>query len=119
MIHWRTLAFGLGLAANDIFMMPFVKHIVNGWPFSWIVIPMLAYSMNPIIFYFAMKAESMAIMNMVWNLTSNVVVTLVGLFLFKEVITTTKAFGILLSFIALFFMTYEGDGWLKGEKLKT
>jgi multidrug transporter EmrE-like cation transporter len=113
MIQWRTLAFGLGLAANDIFMMPFVKQIVTGWPFFWIAVPMIAYSMNPIIFYFAMKAEGMAIMNMVWNLTSNVVVTLVGLFLFKEVLTTTKVIGILLSFVALFFLTYEG------EKLKT
>jgi drug/metabolite transporter (DMT)-like permease len=50
----------------------------------------------------------MAIMNLVWNLTSNVVVTLIGILLLKEVVSPTKAFGIALSFLALFFMTYEG-----------
>lgn len=107
MINWRTLAYGLGLSMNDIVMMTLVKNIVSGWPIYWMIVPMLTYVLDPILFFFALKGEGMALMNLVWNLMSNVVVTLIGLFLFKEAVTTPKAFGIFLSFVALFFMTYE------------
>jgi len=106
-LNFRTLLFGLGLAANDIVMMPFVKAIVSGWPFWTIVFPILAYAFDPLIFYFALKGEGMAIMNLVWNLTSNIVVTLLGVAAFGETIGTQKVVGILLSFLALFLLTYE------------
>jgi len=35
-------------------------------------------------------------------------VTLLGLLFLKEVVSPTKALGIVLSFLALFCMTYEG-----------
>jgi drug/metabolite transporter (DMT)-like permease len=108
MLNLQTLGFGLALSIVDIIMMPLVKEIAGGWPFYWMILPMLVYSLDPIIFYFALKSESMAIMNLVWNLTSNVVVTLIGILLLKEVVSPTKALGIALSFLALFFMTYEG-----------
>lgn len=50
-------------------------------------------------------------MNLVWDLTSDVVVTLIGLFIFSERISSVKMLGVLLSFVSLFLMTYEGDGW--------
>ncbi len=109
MLNLRTLGFGLGLSVVDVVMMPFVKKIAGGWPFVYMIFPMLAYAIDPIIFYFAIKAEGMAMMNLVWNLVSNVVVTLIGVFLFKEFISPTKMVGIALSFVALFFMSYDGD----------
>jgi len=108
MLNWRTLGFGLGLSIVDIIMMPFVKEISGGWPFYWMIVPMLLYAMDPIIFFFALKGEGMALMNLVWNLMSNVIVTLLGLLFLKEVVSPTKALGIVLSFLALFCMTYEG-----------
>lgn len=106
-LNFRTLLFGTGLALNDIIMMPFVKQIVGGWPIWTIVFPIIAYALDPVIFYFALQKEGMAIMNLVWNLISNVVVTLLGLVAFKETINTQKFIGIILSFIALFFLSYE------------
>ena len=50
----------------------------------------------------------MTIINFVRNLISIVAVSLIGLLLFKDVITTTKAVGIVLSCISLFLLTYEG-----------
>lgn len=91
--------------------MPFVKKIVGGWPFAYIVFPMLAYAMDPLIFFFAIKSEGMAMMNLVWNLISNVIITFTGLFVFNEVVPPTKMIGIALSFVALFFMTYEGESF--------
>ena len=107
MINWRTLAYGLGLSLNDIVMFPIVNKIVTGWPFYWILIPILGYAIEPILFFYALKNENMTIMNFVRNLISIVAVSLIGLLLFKDVITITKAFGIVLSFVSLFLLTYE------------
>jgi drug/metabolite transporter (DMT)-like permease len=38
-------------------------------------------------------------------------VTLIGLFVFREYITPTKLLGVFFSFVSLFLMTYEGNGW--------
>jgi uncharacterized membrane protein len=115
MLNLRTLGFGSLLALNDIVMMPFVKKIVGGWPFAYIVFPMLTYALDPLIFFFALKGEGMALMNLVWNLISNVIVTFMGIVMFKEVVPPTKMIGIALSFVALFFMTYEGDALFVGK----
>ena len=72
---------------------------------------MFAYALDPLIFFFALKGEGMALMNLVWNLMSNIIVTFVGLVLFKEGVTPMKLIGIVLSFVSLFFMTYNGDCW--------
>jgi multidrug transporter EmrE-like cation transporter len=115
MLNLRTLGFGSLLAFNDIVMMPFVKQIVGGWPFAYILFPMLAYALDPLIFFFAMKGEGMALMNLVWNLISNVIITFTGIVMFKEVVPPTKMIGIALSFVALFFMTYEGNASFAGK----
>lgn len=115
MLNLRMLGFGSLLALNDIIVMPFVKQIVGGWPFAYIVFPMLMYALDPIIFFFALKSEGMALMNFVWNLISNVLITITGVVFFKEVVPPTKMIGVALSFIALFFMTYEGEDLFWGK----
>ena len=67
--------------------------------------------MDPLIFYTALGFESMTVMNLLWDLMSDIIVTLVGLLYFKEVLPLTKKVGVVLSFISMFLMTYEGDGW--------
>ena len=57
---------------------------------------MFAYALDPLIFYFALKKEGMAIMNLVWNLLSNLIVTLIGVVFFKEIFTINKIIGVIL-----------------------
>jgi hypothetical protein len=38
-------------------------------------------------------------------------VTIIGLFFFAEKLPPLKLLGVALSFVSLFLMTYEGDGW--------
>jgi len=109
MLNWRTLGFGLTLASIDVVMMPMVKAITYGWPIQLLIFPILVYAMDPILFYFALKSEGMVLMNLTWNMISNMIVTLTGVFVFRETIPGLKGFGIVLGFLALFCMTYEGD----------
>jgi len=101
-----TFMYGTLLALNDVFMMPFVKQIAHGGWSTWMLIfPMLAYALNPIIFYFALQHECMTTMNLVWDLTSDVLVTLIGITVFNERLSTRKYIGVALSFIAMCLMS--------------
>lgn len=118
--NWISLLFGGMLAMIDAIALPILKGVkTSGWPRWLLAIPIGIYAIDPMIFYTALGFESLTIMNLIWDLMSDVIVTLIGLFYFKEVLPTTKKIGVLLSFISLFLMSYEGDGWgqLFGWKL--
>lgn len=105
------LIFGLILAMIDAIALPILKGVKSeGWPRWLLGIPIGVYALNPLIFYTALGSETLTIMNLIWDLMSDVVVTLIGILFFREVIPTTKRVGIVLSFVSLILMSYEGDG---------
>ncbi len=106
------LLFGGLLALIDAFALPILKGVkTEGWPRWLLGIPIGLYALNPVIFFSALGSETLTIMNLIWDLMSDVLVTLIGILFFKEVIPTTKRVGIVLSFISLILMSYEGDGF--------
>ncbi len=111
MLNWRTLLFGLGLGLLDSIALPLIKTVSLGANPMLMIIPTLVFALSPFIFLAALKWESLTIMNLVWDLTSDVIVTLIGVFLFREYIPPVKMLGVALSFVSLFLMTYEGNGW--------
>jgi drug/metabolite transporter (DMT)-like permease len=105
------LLFGGLLALIDAFALPILKGVkTEGWPRWLLGIPVGLYALNPLIFYTALGSETLTIMNLIWDLMSDIIVTLIGILFFKEAIPTTKRIGIGLSFISLILMSYEGDG---------
>jgi multidrug transporter EmrE-like cation transporter len=111
MIQWRTLGFGALLGTIDSFALPIVKGVSQGWNPAYIVVPIVLYGATPLLFLKALEKETLTIMNLVWDLTSNVLVTLIGLILFAEKLPPLKLLGVALSFVSLFLMSYEGNGW--------
>lgn len=111
MLNWRTLLFGLVFGSIDSIALPIVKGISAGWSMKWMVIPFALYALSPFVFLKALAGESLTIMNLVWDLSSDVIVTIIGIFLFAEQIPPVKMVGLVFSFISLFLMTYEGNGW--------
>lgn len=111
MINWRTLGFGATFGTIDAIALPLIKSVSNGWSLWWMIVPVLLYGATPFIFLKALEKETLTIMNMVWDLSSDLIVTAIGLFVFAEHISPTKLLGVLFSFIGLFLMTYEGNGW--------
>jgi multidrug transporter EmrE-like cation transporter len=114
MFKYTTLFFGVLFGILDAIALPIVKGVSIGWKPLWMAVPAIIYAINPFIFLKALSTESLAIMNLVWDLSSDVIVTLIGVFMFQEHIPRTKLIGVVLSFVSLFLMTYEGNGW--GEK---
>ncbi len=111
MINWRTLSFGAAFGLMDSITLPTIKAVSKGWSMWWMIIPVLLYGASPFLFLKALEKETLTIMNLVWDLSSDLIVTIIGLFIFAESISPTKLVGVLFSFIGLFLMSYEGDGW--------
>jgi len=107
-MRWDVVGFGSLLALMDVFMEPIVKLVsTKSLSLGWMVIPTLAYAVDPWIFLKSLSFEGIAIMNLVWNLVSNIFITFVGLAVFKEQITVLKGIGIALGFVAVICMTAE------------
>ena len=86
--------------------------MASGWNPWWLLVPVALYAISPFIFLSALKSgETLTIMNLVWDLTSDVVITIIGLLIFAEKLSPVKLLGVCFSFVSLFLMTYEGNGW--------
>jgi multidrug transporter EmrE-like cation transporter len=103
----RTLGYGLGFGALDATALPIVKAVSNGANPLWMAIPALLYGASPFLLLSALRHETLTVMNLIWDLTSDVVVTFIGLIVFGETISPAKGLGVAFSFIALTLMSYE------------
>lgn len=112
MLNVRTLLFGLLFGAIDAISLPVVKGVSKRMlNFQWMVLPFLLYASTPFIFLKGLQGETLTILNLVWDLSSDLIVTIIGLFFFGETIGYTKALGVCLSFVSLFLMSYESEAF--------
>ncbi len=72
-----------------------------------IPIGMVLYSLHPYIFLQSLKYESMTVMNLLFDVISDITVTFVGLFYFKEGITKIKALGLVFAFIGITLLSWD------------
>ena len=108
MVRWDVLGYGTVLALVDVVMMPIAKGVSKKLlPLWMMIIPTLIYAADPWIFLQSLKVESMVVMNFVWDLISDILVTFTGLVLLGEKISTMKSIGIGLSFVSLYFLSHE------------
>ena len=108
---FTPIIFGTIMAIIDIAMMSAVK-MVSLRTMSWNVGVPLAigiYALQPLIFLKAMTYEGMVVTNLVWNLMSNVIVTLQGVFIFGESIKGLRWLGIAMSLVALTILAYTDN----------
>ena len=105
------IVFGLVMAAIDVVMM-FTAKFVSLGSVSYglgLTIATLVYSVQPYLFIKATRLESMTVANLIWNLTSDVLVTFSGVMVFKESIKGLRWVAIGMSMIALLLFAYTDD----------
>jgi len=107
-VNVSLIIIGIILATNDIisFGLSKIIHVnkLNRW---LIIIPSLLYSLQIPIFFYGLNISTMTVLNLAWNLISNVFVTLLGLFYFQEKVTIVKKIGIIFAFLSLFLFTID------------
>ena len=109
MFNFYSLGFGTLLAGIDVIMMYIIKQYSKGVFTSpyWMILPPLIYALTPFILLFSLKFETLVVMNLLWDLISDLLVTAMAFLVLKERLSVTKTIGVGLSFIALFFLSYE------------
>jgi EamA domain-containing membrane protein RarD len=111
MIAWQSLLYGLVMALIDTGMLGLVKEISknSAKSIALMTIPTMAYAIQPWVFLSGLKNETMTVMNLMWDLLSDVLVSLVGIFYFGEQIGRTKTVGLILGIISLMLMAWKED----------
>ena len=112
MFDLTSLGYGATMALGDSIVLSTLRAFNLGWIKSRIVVAlsMLFYSIQPIIFLKSLSHNSLTVMNLLWDVMSDVSVTVIGLFYFGEKLTRFKKLGVLFSIISIFLLTYkDGD----------
>ena len=98
-----------GMASIDALVMAGLKQYDMG-TITWrgiVPISMLIYSLQPYLFLQALQYESMTVMNILWDILSDIMVTVMGIFYFKEQISSMKQVGLAFAFVAIVLMSYD------------
>ena len=109
MVNLAVLGFGLLMASLDGIILSLLKAVSLGWLGSirWMIIPTIVYAVQPWIFLLSLRMESLTVMNLLWDVLSDVIVTLIGLFYFGESLSWSKKLGVVLSLFSVYLLTHE------------
>ena len=111
MIAWRTILYGLIMAVIDAGMLGLIKEISKDGVkmLALMTIPTLVYAIQPWIFLSALKTETMTVMNLYWDLSSDVLVSLLGILYFKEKLGLVRSIGLGMGVLSLSLLSYKGE----------
>lgn len=102
------IIFGIGMAVLDIGMMSVAKITSKKQlPYSTgLLLSTLIYAPQPYLFLKALKFENMTVVNLIWNLSSDVLVTLIGVFYFGETIKGLRWIAVCMALFSLGLFAY-------------
>ena len=100
------LFFGMSMAVVDVIVLSMLKAKYNeNYPIlntPWIfVLAFMLYGFQTLIFYKSLNYGGLTQMNLMWDLSSDILVTFIGLYFFTESVTTQQKVGIILGIIAI------------------
>ena len=99
------------LALSDVFNLGLLKMLRTGkiTNQAWIGLPTVLYACQPLIFFFGLGHTSMTVLNLLWDVLSDILVTASGIFYFKEQISMKKYIGIAFGILAVTFLAGDED----------
>jgi len=111
MLDYTAILYGSVMALIDVGMLGLVKEVSKSSikHLGVMIIPSLVYAIQPWVFLSALRTESMTVMNLMWDLVSDVLVSLLGIFYFGEKIGTVRMAGLALAFVSLTLMSWKED----------
>ena len=102
MINYIPIVLATLMASMDVVVLAWIKDYSLGLV-SWKMIPigMMIYGLQPLLFLQSLRYETMTVMNISWDLISDILVTATGLLYFKEKLTPMKQLGLGFAFVAI------------------
>jgi drug/metabolite transporter (DMT)-like permease len=109
MFRILPIVFAVAMACIDAIVLPMLKFINDGiYPLSLMIIPVIIYGLQPILFYMSLNYSTLTSMNILWDLMSDIIVTLIGLLYLKEKLFMTSKLGLVFAFIAIILFAKDG-----------
>jgi len=109
-IEWIPLTFAAFMATIDAIMLSGIKIIsMKAKYLKWMIVPTIVYAIQPWIFLSSLKFQTMTVMNLTWDLMSDLLVTAVGLFYFGEKLGPVKTLGVCTAILSIALLAYD-DG---------
>jgi multidrug transporter EmrE-like cation transporter len=108
MFNIIPLGFASFMAIIDAFVLSWLKEYTLGTTsWSYVLFGAVLYGLQPFVFLKSLQYETMTIMNILWDMISDVTVTSIGLFYFKEKLNSIKMTGLAFAFIAIILLSYD------------
>ena len=98
--------FALYMSSIDAIILTLLKAHKIGMIEGWWVFPLsfITYGFQSIVFYFGLSSSSMTVLNVLWDVISDVIVTLIGVLYFGESLNTMQCIGLALSLTGITLM---------------
>lgn len=95
-MNYVQYLYALYMASIDGLVMSSLKAYKVGMIKTLWVFPvaMLMYGFQPLIFYSGLGFQSMTILNVLWDVFSDIIVAAIGVFLFDEKLSTQQCVGL-------------------------
>ena len=100
---------GLILSLNDILSFALTKkyYLKEVGIALGLYLPMILYSLQIPLFYYGLRTTTMTVLNITWNLFSNILVTLMGIFYFKEKFNGLKLLAIVMGISSIMLFSLD------------
>ena len=98
-----AIVYATVMALLDVVIMTLLKLKSTSALTSPYILPltMAIYSLEPLLFFKALSIKGMAILNILWDSISNILIAVVGVFIFGEKMSLTNWLGIFLCTVGI------------------
>lgn len=108
MLNYAPLILAVSMATIDVLTLPLIREIsVHNLSMWYMLAPIILYAIQPMIFKLSMDYSSMTNMNLMWDITSDILVSLVGFWILKERFGIKTAMGVGFGMVSLFFFAWD------------
>ncbi len=107
-MKYVPVLFGVAMAFVDVFVLGALraKHEHPEKISRWVLpIAFLVYGLQSMVFYKSLDYSSLVVMNVIWDVSSDMLVSLAGFWVFREVLTRSQIAGILLGVVSIYLLS--------------
>ena len=79
------------------------------------IAPIILYAVQPVLFKISVDYTTMTNTNLMWDITSDILVSLIGFWILKERFGVKTALGIGFGMVSLFFFAWDVGDPARGE----
>jgi uncharacterized membrane protein len=97
-----VLIIGIVMASIDSIVLPMINTIhKNNYDMYFMAIPMIIYAMQPLLFKKSLEYGKVAQMNIIWDVLSDIFVTVIAIVFLQEIYSFSQIVGIVFGIISV------------------